>query len=79
MSEFDGGGIDPQVKKYFKKILSSFSYGVLWMLAMSTAGLYFGLALIDEHLRWYNVLFYFLFLISILLLIRFFYKTWKDS
>jgi hypothetical protein len=51
MDEFDRGGFDPEVTKFFKKIVSSFSFGMIWMLVMSTAGLYFRLALVDESVR----------------------------
>ncbi|HZH95532.1 MAG TPA: hypothetical protein VEY06_06580 [Flavisolibacter sp.] len=79
MDEFDRGGFDPEVTKFFKKIVSSFSFGMIWMLAMSTAGLYFRLALVDENVRWYNVVFYFIFLATLFLLIRYLYRTWKEG
>ena len=79
MDEFDRGGFDPQVTKFFKKIVSSFSFGMMWMLVMATAGLYFGLALVDDSVRWYNILFYLIFLVTLFLLIRFLYRTWKEG
>ena len=79
MDEFDQGGIDPQVKKYFRKIINSFSYGMLWMLAMSFLGLYFQLGFVADGFRWYNVVFYLIFLFTLFLLIRFFYRTWKEG
>ena len=77
MDEYNQG-MDPQMKTYFKKILSSFSYGALWMLLMSTTGLYFGWAIVDESLKWYNITFYALFIISLTLLIRFLYRKWRS-
>lgn len=70
---------DQQMKALFKKIIATFSYGALWMLAMSWAGFYFGLALVEGEVKWYNIVFYVLFLISLFLLIRFFYRTWKEG
>jgi hypothetical protein len=80
MSRYDDEnmGIDPEVKRYFRKIVMSFSYGLLWMLVMSTAGFYFGLAIIDNEVHWYNLLFYSLFLLSLLGYLWYLYKTWKD-
>ena len=46
MDEFEQGGMDPQVKKYFRNIISSFSFGMLWMLAMATLGIYFQLGFV---------------------------------
>lgn len=71
-------GMDPEMKRYFRKIVSSFSLGLLWMLSISTAGLYFGLALFREGIRWYNLLFYALFFLSLAALLRYFYRVWKD-
>ena len=79
MDEFDRGGFDPEVTKFFKKIVSSFSFGMIWMLVMSIAGLYFRLALVDESVRWYNVVFYFVFLATLFVLIRYLYRTWKEG
>jgi len=70
-------GMDPEVKHYFRKIISSFSVGLMWMLTMGTAAFYFELALIEGKLRWYNYLFYAGFIISLIWLIRFYYKMWR--
>lgn len=71
--------MDPEVKRYFQKILNSFGMGLLWMFTMVTAGLYFKLALIGKSLLWYNAVFYGLFVITLALLIRYFYRTWSTS
>lgn len=76
MDEYNQG-MDPQMKTYFKKILSSFSYGALWMLLMTTTGFYFGWAIIDGQVRWYNIAFYVLFIITLILLLRLLYRKWK--
>jgi membrane protein DedA with SNARE-associated domain len=71
-------GMDPEVKRYFRKIMSSFSTGLLWMLITSTAGFYFDLAIIHEEVRWYNLAFYLFFLVTLVLFVWYLYKTWKD-
>lgn len=71
--------MDPEVKKYFRKILNSFFAGLLWLFVLVTSGLYFQLALFDGKLQWYNYLFYAFSLFSFLFLIRFYYKTWKED
>ena len=70
-------GFDPNVRKYFKNIMNSFSVGLLWLLAVALSGLYYRLAFIDGHVAWYNIVFYALFLTTFVLLIRFYYKMWK--
>ena len=71
-------GIDPEVKRYFKKIINSFSLFLLWMLAVSTAGFYYDLASFHGHVAWYNLTFYVVSFLLLLLFLRFLYKTWKD-
>jgi hypothetical protein len=70
-------GWDPQVKKYFRKILNSFSMGLLWLLTCATAGIYYRLAYRHGQPLINVVLFYAAMVISLLFLLRYLYKTWK--
>lgn len=72
-------GWDPQVKKYFLKILRSFSWGLLWMMAGVMLGLYYKLAHFNRKPVVYTILFYAGMLITLLLLIRYLYKVWKNG
>lgn len=78
MDEYSSG-MDPEVKLFFRKIINSFGVGLLWLLVMGTAGLYFKLALIKYTWHWYNFVFYVLFSLTLVLLIFFFYKLWRKS
>lgn len=69
--------MDPEVMKYFRKIIKSFSIGLLWLFVVVTAGLYFGLGVIDYALHWYNLMFYLFFVASLFWLLRFYYRVWK--
>lgn len=70
-------GWDPEVKKFFRKIISSFSFGLLWLMSGVTAGLYFGLAHRTDIPVIYNILFYVCFLASLVILLRYFYLLWR--
>jgi len=70
-------GIEPEVKKYFQKVLYSFSYGLLWLGGNATAGIYFGLAYRSEKPAIVIILFYVAFLLSLVLLLRYYYRAWK--
>ena len=72
-------GWDPEVKKYFLKIIRSFTYGLLWMMACATAGIYFKLAYSGGKPFIYTILFYAGMLITLLLLVRYLYKTWRNG
>ena len=51
--------------------------GLLWMLTVSTAGLYFKWAFIEDGLHWQNTVFYAFFVLSFGALIWYYYKIWK--
>jgi hypothetical protein len=68
-------GWDPEVKKYFRKIMSTIGYGLLWLMTVLTAGFYFGLAYRRDTL--FSILFYAVFAVSLFFLIRYYYRTWK--
>lgn len=70
-------GWDPDVKKYFRKVLNTISYGLIWMMAAVAAGLYFRLAIPGERPLYAIIIFYIVLLASFLFLLRFFYSTWK--
>ena len=70
-------GWDPEVKRYFRKIISSFSFGLLWMMGAVTAGLYFGLGYRKDISVIYVILFYVFLSGSLFLLLRYFYRLWK--
>lgn len=68
-------GWDPEVRKFFLKILNTISMGLIWLLAALTAGLYFGLALHPNKIV--VTLFYAIFVITLFLLIRYLYRLWN--
>lgn len=68
-------GWGPDVKKYLRKVLNTIAYGLLWLMAALTAGLYFGLAFHPDTL--YSVIFYVVFAVSLFLLIRYYYRIWR--
>jgi hypothetical protein len=70
-------GWDPEVKKFFRKIISSFSFGLIWLIAAVTAGLYFGLAHRSDLPILYNILYYVCLVASLVALLRYFYILWK--
>lgn len=72
-------GMDPELKKFFRKIVNSFSWGALWLLSIATLGIFFHLAIVSDGIRWYNILFYFVFVASLFLLLRYYYKAWSKK
>ena len=71
--------MDPEVAKYFRKIISSFGMGLLWMFSIITAGFYFKMAMVGKSFQWYNGLFYIFCGVSFLLLVRYYYRLWSAT
>jgi hypothetical protein len=70
-------GWDPEVKRYFRKIISSLSMGLLWLMSGVTAGLYFGLGYRKDISVVYIILFYLVLSGTLFLLLRYYYNLWK--
>jgi hypothetical protein len=70
-------GWDPEVRKFFRKILNSISFGLLWMMSMVTAGIYFQLAYSGGKPVIYTIIFYVVMMGSLAALLWYFYRTWK--
>ena len=78
MDEYNSG-MDPEVKIYFRKIVTSFTLGLIWLMVMATAGLFFRLAIVKDAWRWYHFVFYAAFAASFFWLLRALYRVWKGS
>jgi hypothetical protein len=70
--------MEPEVREFLKKIVQSIFLGLFWLLINMTLGIYFELLFVDGRLRLSNIIFYLFFIGSLVLLIRFYIKTWKD-
>ena len=70
-------GWDPEVVKYFRKILSTISYGLIWLIAMVYAGIYNKLAWQEDKPLIYVVLFYIVAAVSFFFLLLYYYRLWK--
>lgn len=73
-------GWDPQIKTFFKKILNSISYGLLWIIGCAVAGIWFKLGYTGGIRPVFPVVcFYLIAFITLLVLLRYLAKTWKSS
>jgi membrane protein DedA with SNARE-associated domain len=69
-------GMDPEVAKYFKKILNSLFAMLMWMFINITGGIYIGLAYSDNFPVYVHILFYIWLAISLALLLWYYYRVW---
>lgn len=72
-------GWDPEVKQFFRKIISSFSYGMIWLMGAVTLGFYYKLAFRTSSPLWYNVVYYVLLVLSFAILLRYYHRLWKKK
>jgi ABC-type glycerol-3-phosphate transport system permease component len=70
-------GMEPDVRKYLRKILNSLVYGSLWLTLNVLAGLYWGYGIIDQKLSLKNILFFAWFALSLIGLLYYYYRTWR--
>jgi hypothetical protein len=70
--------MEPDVKKFLTKIAATISMVLLWMLINSSIGIGMNYAFFDDKPRTGNYIFYAWFIISLILLIIYVRKKWKD-
>jgi hypothetical protein len=71
--------MEPDVRNFLSKILSSISMTLLWMLINSTVGIGLNYAFFEEKPSLKNYIFYVWFLVSFAFLIRYLLKKWNFS
>lgn len=69
-------GMDPEVTRYFKKILASLLAGLLWMFINITAGIYFELAYSPRYAPLVHILFFVWLALSLAFLLWIFFRIW---
>jgi hypothetical protein len=75
MDEYNSG-MDPEVKLYFRKIINSLLWGILWLIFILGIGFFFDLGSIGRRIDIFNIVYYTLSLVSFIFLLRFYIKTW---
>ena len=78
MDEYNSG-MDPELKRYFKKIVNSFSVLLIWLLVIMTTGLYFRLGVFTNKVQWYNIIYYIFALASFGWLLFYNNRIWSNK
>jgi hypothetical protein len=71
--------MEDDAKELLRRTLMTVSVGSLWLLVNSTLGLMFGWFFFDGKPTLGNYLFYAWFLFSIVAMIRYFIRTWRNK
>ncbi|MEP6617022.1 MAG: hypothetical protein ABJA57_10605 [Ginsengibacter sp.] len=70
--------MEPDVRNFLLKIITSISVGLLWLLINSTIGIGLNYAFFEERPRLLNYIFYAWFLGSLLWLLLYLRRKWKS-
>jgi uncharacterized membrane protein len=70
-------GWDPEVKRFFQKIIWTIFSGLLWMTVTATSGIYLRLATGEGRPLISVIIFYLAAISSLFLLLRYYYKLWR--
>ena len=70
-------GMEDETREFLVKILNTISMVLLWMIACVFFGIFLDYAFFEGAPNWKNIVFYILFLISFILLIRYLMRKWK--
>lgn len=71
--------MEPEVKHFLKKVVWTLSGALLWLTFNMFLGIYKGLAFPENHLALSNILFYLFSLITLILLLIYYFRLWKNE
>jgi len=69
--------MEPGIKEFFKRLVTTISLLILWMAINMTIGIKYNCAFFENKIHWYNVVFYIWFIASLIVLIWFYVKLWR--
>ena len=69
--------MEEEAREFLTKIAWSVFFGIFWMIVNMTLGVYFELLIPLGKISIGNIIYYIFFLLSLVLLIRFYVRTWK--
>lgn len=70
---------ETDVSDFLKRIVWSFSAGIVWLLFNMTAGIFGGWLFFEHTPTIGNIIFYVIMLFSLAALLRFLYRTWSKK
>lgn len=72
-------GWDPDIKKYFTRLLNAISVALAWLLAVFTAGIYFKLGWKGDHPLIFTIIFYAAAAVTLYFVIRYMKGLWDKG
>ncbi len=75
MSDF----MEPETRKYLKKVMQTVFVGLFWMFANVVCGIFLELGFVEKSLSLGNIIYFTIALTTLVLLVRYFIKMWKNG
>jgi hypothetical protein len=69
--------MEPGIKEFFRRLVTTISFLVLWMVVNIAIGIQYGYGFFEGKIHWYNIVFYAWVLLSLAALIWFYVRLWK--
>lgn len=69
--------MEPGIREMFKRLVTTISLLLLWMIINVTVGIKFNYAFYEEKIHWYNTAFYIWLVISFGFLMWLYKKIWE--
>jgi len=69
--------MEPDIKNFLSKVMSSLAMGMLWLVVNTTFGIGFNYAFFETSPSAGNYIFYAWFIVSLFFLVLYFRKKWK--
>jgi hypothetical protein len=69
--------MEPGIKEFFKRLVTTISFLVLWMAVNIAVGIKLGYGFFEDNIHWYNIVFYVWVILSLVALIWFYARLWK--
>lgn len=71
--------MEPEVKRFLKRIVWSLAAGLLWLLINLSIGIYAGLMVPEKKVGLGNIIFYVWAVASLALLLYLYYRIWREK
>lgn len=69
--------VEPEARHYLKQVMRTIFVGLFWMFAQVIAGIFFELGFVKGGLSTTNIIYYGIFIITLIALIFYFVKVWQ--
>jgi hypothetical protein len=71
--------MEPEIRAFLVRVANSIAMTLLWMLVNMVAGIRYNLAFFEQAPKWYNYLYYIWLVGSLVLLIIYLKRKWKNT